>query len=1049
LDANTENRWAASSGVPITLDGQVVLDVEASANAIIAGNWDDEFDVEPFSILAVEPNLTFALAASVPVDGGPITISTRSGPFQTRGLDFTTSNGTLTAGGSAAPYETVTTNTSNQWAVKSNTAVTVDGSIVLDVAASSGANISGLVWDGSNNPLRIGSIQQSSATLRGSYAYDGGPVTIRSTGGPVAAKGLNLTAASGTLNGGGSAAPFDTIGTNTANEWSVNSSVYVSIDGRVELDVVASGDANIKGQYNTGANSQPFAVDRSAPVFTSKLIGEFPLQGGPITIEPQDGPVVTRGLDLNATRGTLTGGGSAAPYESVVNNTVSRWSVNSSTDVTIDGPVVLDVLASPDAQFEAFVNDGATTNRFSLFRGVPDEGDSPLIGTFPPEGGKITVTTTQGPIETNGIEFVAPEGDLTQGEDPAPFQFFLTSRVAPENVLFAAIVPVTLDGSLELDVTARAEASIEGNWGDGPVPRPFPVSNRPFVGGTESKLVGTIPFDGGAISLAPQNEPVTTRGLNIEAVTGSLAGGGGAAPYETLVSNTPQKWTVESSADVTIDGPIELDVAASKAANLIGEASKVDGVESISFVRENPEFTDRIYGSYAANGGPISIVAPNGPVSTRSVDLSALSTSSLSSGGSAAPYERVVTDNSKRWTAISNADVVIDGVVTLDVVGSPGRRSDIEHFEGLVTDATTTSRFAVAERQPIGGLVATFPYDGGSVTLSGSGQQINNLDMTASAGSLTGGGDASPFSTVSANTSQQWSVSSDVSVLIDGLIQLDVLASADAQIAGAVSNEFDNEEILVRRLGPQFTSSLVGNFDHAGGPVSLTSVNGPVSIQSLQLSATRGGLTGGTTAAPFDTVVTNSSDQWIAESLASVVVDGTVELSVQADQGTSINGIFYDGTESLSFALSRNGFDPGDGGFGNVLTAFYPPWGGRIALIAGDGPVNLGGIEFVAEPGILTQGESPAPFSFFLPNSAAPGNVTLASLGTPVTVDGFLELNVFVAPNTPNGSIVASWGDGINPTGFPVVQSGVLPEPSSGLMTWFGILGLLVVRRRR
>ena len=126
--------------------------------------------------------------------------------------------------------------------------------------------------------------------------------------------------------------------------------------------------------------------------------------------------------------------------------------------------------------------------------------------------------------------------------------------------------PVTLDGDVELDVFARAGATIDATWGNGIVPTPFPVSSGPIVIGPNSALVGSVPFDGGAVTLAPASDPVTTRGLNIEATFGTLTGGGSAAPYDTLVSNTDERWTVESSVDVTIDGPIELDVVASRAA---------------------------------------------------------------------------------------------------------------------------------------------------------------------------------------------------------------------------------------------------------------------------------------------------------------------------------------------------------------------------------------------------------------------------------------------------------------------------------------------------
>ena len=41
------------------------------------------------------------------------------------------------------------------------------------------------------------------------------------------------------------------------------------------------------------------------------------------------------------------------------------------------------------------------------------------------------------------------------------------------------------------------------------------------------------------------------------------------------------------------------------------------------------------------------------------------------------------------------------------------------------------------------------------------------------------------------------------------------------------------------------------------------------------------------------------------------------------------------------------------------------------------------------------------------PQASLPGHVALGTLGTPPTFDGSFELDVFVAPNTPNGSITS------------------------------------------
>ena len=73
---------------------------------------------------------------------------------------------------------------------------------------------------------------------------------------------------------------------------------------------------------------------------------------------------------------------------------------------------------------------------------------------------------------------------------------------------------------------------------------------------------------------------------------------------------------------------------------------------------------------------------------------------------------------------------------------------------------------------------------------------------------------------------------------------------------------------------------------------------------------------------------------------------------------------------------------------------------------------------------------SPAPFTFF-PNSASPGNVTFGVLGTPITLDGEIELDVAVSAFAERGSIKGYWGDGVTPTAFPIT----VPEPACLLYT--------------
>ncbi len=111
---------------------------------------------------------------------------------------------------------------------------------------------------------------------------------------------------------------------------------------------------------------------------------------------------------------------------------------------------------------------------------------------------------------------------------------------------------------------------------------------------------------------------------------------------------------------------------------------------------------------------------------------------------------------------------------------------------------------------------------------------------------------------------------------------------------------------------------------------------------------------------------------------------------------------------------------------GTPLFGIFPEEGGNLFLVANNSPVGAGAITFTAEPGILQQGDDPSPFQFFIPDASAPGNVTLGSLGTPVTIDGTIELDVAVSPNTPDGSISGIWGSGFHAP-LPIFRTPSVP----------------------
>ena len=315
-----------------------------------------------------------------------------------------------------------------------------------------------------------------------------------------------------------------------------------------------------------------------------------------------------------------------------------------------------------------------------------------LEGFFPAGGGQNTVQPTGSPISAGGLQFVPIEGTVTAGESPAPFAFFIPSSQNPENVTIGVLgTPVTIDGPTTLDVLASADAVIEGSWGNGVVPEPFIITG----GAAATGLKGSFPFDGGPLTIEPRSEsnPYTATELSFEATAGSLTGGGSAAPFESLIENTAQRWSVNSSAGITIDGPVALDVLASAGASISGLSS--DGTEStmVEVIRNDPEPTTALFGSYARDGGAITIEPSAGPVTTRGLDLSGRGLSAIGDA-SPAPYSSLDINNENQWKVSSSTDVIIDGRVTLNV-----EAADNAFVQGIVTCLLYTSPSPRDKRQ--------------------------------------------------------------------------------------------------------------------------------------------------------------------------------------------------------------------------------------------------------------------------------------------------------------------------------------------------------------
>ena len=215
--------------------------------------------------------------------------------------------------------------------------------------------------------------------------------------------------------------------------------------------------------------------------------------------------------------------------------------------------------------------------------------------------------------------------------------------------------------------------------------------------------------------------------------------------------------------------------------------------------------------------------------------------------------------------------------------------------------------------------------------------------------------------------------------------------------------------------------NLIGGYSLAdGGPVSLAS-NRPVTLQRLSVrTISDNGILVGGNPAPFESVTTNTDTNWQVESTSGVTIDGIVELDLEVEPNVLLAGQAFDGETTTSIVFNGIPEDWHTRSLDIDLIAYYPEEGGTIVVLAPNGTITSGGIEFVAAPGILTA-KDPSPFDFFIPNGAAPGNVTVGLVGTWLRIDPVIEIGIVVAPNTQPGEIAASWGHGVGPTAFPVL----------------------------
>ncbi len=418
------------------------------------------------------------LVGVFPAEGGKITIAPTAGPVFAGGIEFIPTEGTLTQGVSAAPFQFFIPNSSAPRNVTFGvlgTPVQIDGPVTLDVDASADAIIDAS-WGNGVTPTAF-------PVIGGGLLPDGSEAPT----GPITGGGNSGGGNSGGGNGGG---------------------------------------GNGGGGGNTGGG---IGNGHDGPV-DPRLVGTFPAAGGKLTVAPTAGPVQVSGIQLVPSRGTVTAGENSAPFSFFIPDSSAPENVTLGllgTPATFDGPVILDVTVSADAIVSGVWGEGASPIKFAINSsddpvdpgtgGGPDVTNNPplsqasidlaledlgpaavesqLLVLFPEGGGPLTIMGTNGPVETLGIEFVAEPGVLFQGDSAAPFGFFLENTEATGNVTLGSLgVPVVIDEPITLDIFASADAVLSGQWGEGNLSTfpAFAIPNVPEPGSQWLGLIGAL-----------------------------------------------------------------------------------------------------------------------------------------------------------------------------------------------------------------------------------------------------------------------------------------------------------------------------------------------------------------------------------------------------------------------------------------------------------------------------------------------------------------------------------------------------------------------------
>ena len=611
-----------------------------------------------------------------------------------------------------------------------------------------------------------------------------------------------------------------------------------------------------------------------------------------------------------------------------------------------------------------------------------------LIGSFPPEGGAISVSAVGGDVNAGGLDFISPSGGLIPdpSSDSSPFTFFLansTNQVTFGNL--GSSVRFASDSTTVLPVGALAGTTdIQAAWGDGPTPIPFSVSGG---GGASVGLADDLHF-----VLSGTNE--TVSGLRLSSSGGSLIPGLDASPFASILQSTNS--LIQTTGNVTIDGAIKLSHS----------WNAVEGIRDVQFAfDDNPlrSLSPVEYPPRAPTGGLSARIGANDQliISGRGNELRELDfqspSGSLVPATSAEPFAELLSNQNTLVHFNSPSSFVkLDGDLTLNagysrVVGG----EDVTFGVRQVGDTSFETFGRIVDYPAPAPRVQLRLDRDGRFVVRGNGEELVGFDIVAPTFLIPGSDDPTPFGVSIANDSTNFSVGvmgPENAVTLDDDIRLPVSLAPNAALFAQYSYQLPGGSAV----GPLslFRDSVSGQDVTASLNRNLNWVltgNGQ-QLSRFQLGSNGGGLVPASSAVPFESLGTNTNESIVFDSSVPITVDGQLTLNAGWDFGVGARDVWYDYLE--------DGSDLTAGPFRVALSSYpSPPIATPIRLaideddfyfqISGTGQ-TLTGLRLRSPSGSILPGTSPAPF-----DSLAENTEQLVSLGgsSLVTLDGTLKLD--------------------------------------------------------